>query len=151
MAASWNQTILQRLLKFRMLSNEYRKCLLTSCVVLAFVKLGLVTIRYNRLRRMIPPATEDAPAALLDKLGWCIPRAARFIWGASCLTQALAMQMILAKKGYRTELCIGARRNPDGVFLAHAWLRSNGRVVLGGSETELSEYAQFQAVSLEPR
>jgi hypothetical protein len=56
------------------------------------------------------------------------------------------MQLILARRGYRVELKIGARRDQRGAFQAHAWLQSNGRVVLGGDSAELSSYAQFSLI-----
>jgi len=100
---------------------------------------------------MMPEAVIEPPVELLDLLGWCIPRAAKFAWRASCLTQALAMQFMLAQKGYRVEMRVGARRDAQGLFQAHAWLLSNGRVVLGGTENELTSYSQFNVLSPSPQ
>jgi hypothetical protein len=58
--------------------------------------------------------------------------AARRVPAASCLTQALAGQLLLATRGLRSRLRVGVRRDPGGEFHAHAWLESDYGVVLGG-------------------
>jgi hypothetical protein len=52
------------------------------------------------------------------------------------LTQALAAQVLLERHGYPTVVHLGVTRadeRQDG-FFAHAWLESNGSVVVGASE-----------------
>ncbi len=147
MLALWKQVTCRRLDRFRSLPHPYQRTLFTSFLVLVSVRLGLGILRYNRLRRMIRQTAVEPPDELLDMLGWCIPKAARFVWRASCLTQALSMQIMLARKGYFVEMRIGARRDTHGVFQAHAWLLSKGRVVLGGTEDGLAGFSQFNSLS----
>ena len=49
-----------------------------------------------------------------------------------CLTQALALQWLLRRRGEKVQVHIGVRKNEDGVFAAHAWLEKEGRVLIGG-------------------
>ena len=65
------------------------------------------------------------------ELSWAITQAARFIPGASCLTQALSLQVLLSKAGLHSRLCIGVRKESKG-FEAHAWIERDGRVLIGG-------------------
>jgi hypothetical protein len=60
----------------------------------------------------------------------------RRVPGASCLTQALAAQVLLAQSGYDSRVEIGVERNQHGRFQAHAWLVCGDEVVLGGAEAE---------------
>jgi hypothetical protein len=62
--------------------------------------------------------------------GWRMPGA------KTCLNQALAAQMLLAQRGYPALLHIGVAKGKEGQFQAHAWVESEGKVVIGGSGPE---------------
>jgi hypothetical protein len=62
-----------------------------------------------------------------------VPTLSRLIPGASCLTQALAAQILLRRRGYVTELRLGVGRDAAGRFAAHAWLERDGRIVIGAA------------------
>ena len=57
----------------------------------------------------------------------------------NCLCRALATKRILNRFGYQSELKIGARKTNDRGFHAHAWVESEGRVLIG----DLPELNQF--------
>lgn len=59
----------------------------------------------------------------------CVPR-------ATCLTQALAGQALLTHCGYPAIVHVGVTRaeGAGNAFQAHAWLESDGKVVIGESE-----------------
>jgi hypothetical protein len=61
-----------------------------------------------------------------------VERASRRVPGATCLTQALSAQMILRHHGHHSRLCLGVARDASGDFRAHAWLESEGRILIGG-------------------
>jgi len=48
------------------------------------------------------------------------------------LAQALAIQVLLERRGYPTQLRIGFTRSKGGQMSAHAWVECEGRVVIGG-------------------
>ena len=105
-----------------------------------------------------------------------VRRAARLVPMASCLTQAMALQMMLARRGQHCDIRIGverrisapaesakgsshaARANPlarvargsdvaDGQFRAHAWVEWHGRVLIGGDVRGWKPLALFAAVT----
>lgn len=121
------------------------------------------------------PLSIEAPAAVpvaadaLDRAtiieAWncahAVARMARVVPLASCLTQAMALQLLLAKRGQLCAVCIGVERRKtspnatalnatkngagempippahgsdatDGGFRAHAWVEWRGRVLIGG-------------------
>ncbi|HEV7588568.1 MAG TPA: lasso peptide biosynthesis B2 protein [Longimicrobium sp.] len=78
-------------------------------------------------RRSAAPREEVAAA-----VGWAVAAAARRLPFASCLSQALAVQFLLARRGIESTLWLGARRTEVGRFSAHAWVRCGGRFVIGG-------------------
>jgi Transglutaminase-like superfamily len=59
--------------------------------------------------------------------GWRMPGA------KTRLNQALATQMLLARRGYPALLHIGVAKGKEGQFQAHAWVESEGKVVIGGA------------------
>lgn len=76
------------------------------------------------------------PAAL----AWAVRATARRVPAASCLTQALALETLLAEAGIDVEVRLGVARRPDGSFEAHAWVEHEGRVLIGGLP-DLERYA----------
>ena len=72
--------------------------------------------------------------------------ASRYVPRATCLTQALATLILLDLYRYPVTLRIGVARNNVGEFEAHAWIESDGSVVIGGSKTDL-----YKRYSLLPR
>ena len=55
---------------------------------------------------------------------------------ATCLTQALAAQVLLARLGERSVLRIGVARDERLGVRGHAWLEHRGRVVIGGASLD---------------
>lgn len=109
---------------------------LTHCLaVVAFVRLGLTFSSYNRVRGLVTrlDASNEASVGDLRRVAWGVAAAARFVPGASCLTQALAGQYLLARKGNMSNIRIGVERDTGKQLKAHAWLVSGNHIVLGGS------------------
>jgi len=72
-------------------------------------------------------------ARAADEVAFFINRmAARVPWRSDCLVQALAGQRWLADAGIVSEIVVGTAKRADGSFESHAWLRQDGRIVLGG-------------------
>ena len=55
--------------------------------------------------------------------------------GGRCLTQAVVLHAILARRGIGSQVFIGAARI-DGSFRAHAWLKADGSVLIGDGVPE---------------
>ena len=52
----------------------------------------------------------------------------------SCLSQALATQVMLGRRGRSATLRIGVA-NEEGAVKAHAWLETEGKIIIGGSQS----------------
>jgi hypothetical protein len=110
--------------------------------VVALTRLGLSLFSYRTIRRWFELQGESLPATRsIGRLGWAVRSAARLVPGASCLTQALAAQFLLSRWGRPSHIRIGVAKDPSGKLLAHAWLISDSKVVVGGSASELGRYA----------
>ncbi len=109
---------------------------LAHCLlVVAAVRLGLTLFSYNRLRRMVTrlDAPHEAGIGDLRRVAWGVAAAARLVPYASCLTQAISGQYILARQGNASKIRIGIERDTGTQLKAHAWLMSGNHIVLGGS------------------
>lgn len=94
------------------------------------------TVRADLRRRHLPSefrasSGERTLAGDPRALAWAVRAAARRVPRASCLTQSLALEALLAQAGHRSTLRIGVARKNDGTFEAHAWVESEGRVLIG--------------------
>lgn len=90
----------------------------------------IIIARVRRVAARAPRANSSAPDA--TRIVWAVAASARRVPGASCLTQALAVQLLLLRHGYEAELCVGVTRGAAGEFRAHAWVERAGRIVIGG-------------------
>ena len=132
-------------MKLRARLNQLRPAdfglLPTALLLVVFVRLSLSILPFAVLRRML-----DALKSLRwrwlagsssERAIWMVKTAARFVPGATCLTQALAIDLLYAFRGEAAEIHFGIVRSaaPTGGRLeAHAWVESGGTVVLGAPE-----------------
>ena len=141
------------LAKFLALSASDKLYLIYCVPIVAGTRIGLSLLSYRTLKSWLPNDTRWEPAGNdeLRRVSWGVRNAARIVPGASCLTQALAAQFLLARSGHRSQIQIGVARDAGGRFLAHAWLISNGRVVVGGSPREIQRYKFLADLDAETR
>jgi len=67
------------------------------------------------------------------KLIWAVEVTARFFpFLDTCLIKAMCLELLFKKQGYPALLCIGVAKNPNKKFEAHAWVESEGAILMGG-------------------
>ncbi len=130
--------------RFLLLPAADRWLLIKAALLLEAIKLGLRLLPFRTVRRLLARAA-GGPArrprcanhASADGVAWAVDVASRHVPGAkSCLTQALAAQVLLTRRGYPALVHIGVTRGEQGRFQAHAWVESEDKVVIGESELE---------------
>lgn len=121
--------------------------LLSSLLFLWFVRLSLSLIGYNRMIRRVSfqPHQPVPSEALAYRVATSIRTASALVPNPTCLVQALAAQMLLGLRGYTSHIKVGVRRNGD-TFGAHAWLISEGKVVLGGDTENVSGFQPLMKI-----
>jgi Transglutaminase-like superfamily len=81
------------------------------------------------LRAGPPRAPSGPPVHQAARLGRAVARTLALLPGDTrCLTRALVLSRLLARRGIAARLVIGARAEPE--FLAHAWVECGGVAVL---------------------
>ena len=130
-------TTLGKLLR---LPRSDQRLLVTAVILLPAIKLGMTLLSYRELRSLVDRAARatrsprNTPRASPERIAWAVERAGHCVPGATCLTQALVAKVLLERRGYSTLVRVGFTRTNGDEPLAHAWVESDGRVVLGGSE-----------------
>lgn len=134
------------LLKVRNLPPSDRHLLISALLLLAVIRLGLSLLTFQTLRRILtkvmrkPTGFQSVDNSFSNRIAWAVTVGSRYIPGTNtCLAQALATHMLLAWRGYPAHLRIGVVRGQGGQLQAHAWVESQGKIVIGRTEN-LSRY-----------
>lgn len=134
---------MKRLHSFIRLPAPQRWLLIRAALLLWATRLGLWLLPFQMLRRLLaaftarPMQVQDTERFSKARVVWAVETAARHMPLANtCLTQALAAQVLLARRGYPALLRIGVVKGDKDNLQAHAWVESGGEVVIGGYELE---------------
>ena len=119
-----------------------RALLARSFFLVGVARLTLWVLPFNVARRMLARRPRRSTSnATIEKIGWAVSVAKRFVPRGDCLPQALAAESLLLRDGYPVELRIGVLKRDHGRLEAHAWVESGGQVVVGDLTQGLSTYA----------
>jgi hypothetical protein len=143
---------MRRLQSFLRLPARERFLYLQTWLLLFRIRLMLWLLPYRRWRqtaaRMIHIKSErQLERPQVNQITRAVKVTSRYVPQASCLTQALAAQTLLAKAGQRSQLRVGVTHK-DGKVEAHAWVQVDGRVVIGGRES-VARFSAFPTLELE--
>ncbi len=101
-------------------------------VGLALMPFPMVVSALKRIARTPANAPEDQDSA--NHIVNAVKSMSRAIPGCrSCLTQSLTAKTLLSRAGFQALLRIGVARL-DGRVQAHAWVESQGEILIGGEE-----------------
>lgn len=112
-----------------------RRLILRAGVLVGGMRVGLTLLPFRWVRAAVgrvgrtspsPPRSPRRP----EELARAVTAVSRFVPRATCLTQALALQVLLAREGHRSDLQIGVAK-ADGRLEAHAWVENEGRILIG--------------------
>jgi hypothetical protein len=136
--------------KWANLPRPERRLLVRALPLVACVRVGLWVLPWHVTRRLTQRLSVTARTAGsspqtdvdVDAVARAVSRAARRVPRATCLTQAIATSVMLGRRGVPATVRFGAARNPQGRFIAHAWVECQGRIVIGGV-TSPQRYSAF--------
>ena len=138
------------LARYNELSNGERGLFFRAFFLVLVIRLALWTLPFSvtrgwidRLRRPVA-GNRELDRRSIRQVAWAVEASSRRIPAASCLTQAMATQVLLGRLGQASELHLGVARKPNGQFEAHAWIETQGRVVNGGAIEGFHRYARLK-------
>ena len=138
--------VLQRIRRFRALEPGDRSLLIEAAILLGIVQVGLRTIPLRALRRVLTGVkrfrARSRPAG--SRIAWAVNAAAPLVPPRSCLSDALAADVMLCRRGYPSTVWFGVKplKGRTTALDAHAWVESDGSIVAGALDT-LHEYRPF--------
>jgi len=128
---------MKRLLDFVRLPVEDEWLLIKSFLLLGVVRISLFVLPFSSVRWLLLQwKRRTVRADRLDlnhirKVTWAIKAASRYVPRASCLTQGISVVLLLDQLGQLAHLKIGVAKGTSQNLVAHAWVESHGRIVLG--------------------
>ena len=137
---------MERLNKFFRLPAADRRFLLKVMFLVWTVRIGLWLLPFQVIREFLAKLGRGSVEAqreghaLIDRIVWAVTLTSDYVPAATCLTQALVTKILLNRHGYRARVRLGVAQSETGQFQAHAWVESNGAIVIGGSELFLKHY-----------
>ena len=127
------------LLKFWTLSHRERLLFCEACVLVILAKLSVKTIAFRHIDRFLRHLWRDQLHAShrdddIKLVAQCIARTARLIPSKNqCLITAIALFIMLRRRGIPAVICAGVGFVDDSELVAHAWVETGQRVIEHGS------------------
>lgn len=119
------------------------RLVLAALTLLVRIRVGLSLSTLKVVQARLPGLAQAGRAERAHspaKVARYVALAAWLVPGASCLTQALACQVLLQRNRVASSVAVGVRRTSKGLA-AHAWVVVEGRVALGGTTETLGEFS----------
>ena len=138
--------------RYAALSAPDRGLFLETLILMAVVRVCLAGCSVLRVWRILSgymrywPGASRRDRADVARIQWAVSAAARRIPGATCLVRALTAAVLLQRRGLRSEVCLGVRKDPESrAFEAHAWVLCEQHVVVGAVDDRsgFSELSRF--------
>jgi hypothetical protein len=111
-----------------------RRLFVRAALWLPAVDLGLRTLGFTRVRRLLargasPAAAPTERPGQAERVAWIVAAAARHhLYPVKCLTRSLVLWHLLARRGIAADLRIGVHPE-SGSLRAHAWVEHRGRLL----------------------
>src|SRR5690242_6572458 len=140
-----------KLRKIFFLRPSERWLLLRTGLLLWAARLGLWLLPLPTLLRLLTKLRTAKPILMkgnsktTETIAWAVAVASRYVPAGTCLTQALAGQILLVQHSEPALLWFGVAKNEAGKLEAHAWVDRRGRIVIGDSR-ELFRYTRLPSV-----
>src|SRR5262249_47598455 len=112
---------MRRLKRFARLSRSERSLFFRALLVVGVARASLWLLPLATARRIVMAAAAIAARPSPEQSVWAVRVAGRYVPGATCLTQALAVQALLARIGHESQVEIGVAKDAEK-FEAHAWV-----------------------------
>lgn len=136
---------MRRVHKFLNLSSTEQQLLIKTWILLGLIRLGVTFLPFSILRKFLYKFRSisggDKKEFPEDRLVWSVGVVSHYIPKATCLVQAITTQFLLQQAGHQACLHIGVTEGGKGGLKAHAWVESQGKVLIGG--IDLNQYTHL--------
>lgn len=109
-------------------------------ILVCAVRIGLWCGPFPTIRHIVAFLSTTGPIPTtrfsVAQLSRAVAGVSHYVPRATCLTQALALHILLRRRRLPSTIRIGVAKDQGGPFEAHAWVESEDRVVLGNFELD---------------
>jgi len=124
--------------RFLSLPPAEQRRLVRAFLIVAGVRIALSLVPFPRFQALLArfraqASVKSGAGPTTEQLARDVRVVSNYVPRATCLTQALAGQVLLQHCGHRAVVHVGVAKE-GGLIQAHAWLESGGKVVIGESE-----------------
>lgn len=133
---------MQTMRKFLRLPWARKRTLLQAGLLLGVTRIGLSVLSFKTVQRVFAWLSKKPVRARLhteayrQRAIWAVRAAGKRVLGDHpCLPEALVAQYLLTRAGYASVLHIGVAKETQDQLLAHAWLESEGAIIVGGEDS----------------
>ncbi|OLE12351.1 MAG: hypothetical protein AUI36_40270 [Cyanobacteria bacterium 13_1_40CM_2_61_4] len=134
---------MRRLKRLAGLTRGERRLLLHALFVVGVARVALWLLPLAMARRVVARIASTRTRMPVGRFVWAVKVASRYLPRATCLTQALAAQALLARAGNESRVEIGVTKDAGQQFEAHAWVVCGNQVVIGGPD--VGRYASLMS------
>jgi hypothetical protein len=120
--------------RFRALDASDRWLTIEAAMLMATIQVGFRTLSYGMLRRALAIVKRRSGFRhSQSRIGWAVNAVGRRLPGRTCLSEALAADVMLGRRGYASRVRLGIRKTggSSDAREAHAWVECGGMIVTG--------------------
>ena len=113
-----------------------------AVILVSAIRVGLTLLPFSTLQKLLAKITkknidlERKRRFSIDQVAWSVAAVSHCVPKATCLVQALAIQVLLLSQDYPANLQIGVVKDGEEQLQAHAWVEIQGKIINKGSEIE---------------
>lgn len=153
MPADWLLSMRTTLKRFRDRTPDERRAVARAAVLIAALQAALSVLPFKRVMRGVDrvarprtvPGSRAVESSQFDRdlAVWAVEAAGRRLLSRNpCLPKALAVLILFRRAGEDAALHLGVAREAGGPVQAHAWIESEGEVVIGG-DVPIEDYTRL--------
>ena len=136
---SQSERLIRRLRRLQTFSSSDLRLIIESAIALAAIRVAFFFFSFHTLLGLLDAISESTATRTRlasgrpERVAWAVDLVSRQVRSTeNCLIRALAVRALLKRRLHPTELRFGVAPSSEGGFAAHAWVESDGAVVIGG-------------------
>lgn len=134
----------KKIKSFASIHKEVKLLFFKAYLLSAVVKLGLIFFPFKvvlnwqgKINAETPDTTDDLSFLFRKNLKSAIALCDKYtIWKTECYTQALTAKILLNRNNIPGTIYIGFKKDENGKYEGHAWLRSYDLIITGGAKMD---------------
>jgi transglutaminase superfamily protein len=155
--------MMQTLRRYRALTGSDRQLVTEAAMFLGAARLGIALLPFPVMRNLLDRFTDkrgrsgfsrdrdensSRPRMPIERVSWAVTAVSRRVpFQTTCLVDSLAVDAMLRRRGYHSQIRFGVRM-PDGARLAaHSWVEHDGKIVFGATG-DSGDYSVLSATSI---